>query len=200
MSRGSVLPDRGFRPAPLGAASRVLQQDRTELDQAQRALAPGDDGVHAGAVDVVSADPAVAITIEGCGVATVPAISLTRDEIDEGLFFCLLHYSPQCDGNHPLGRAAAGVTEPGRDGRWPEYTVSIRCSQEVSLGSARVNREMRRKSRWFPVAFRRPSGYGVGAVAGRGEALGRPAGSAAESPPKSASALTKMYSPRPPSS
>jgi hypothetical protein len=112
-SPGSGLPGRGSRPAPLRAASRVLQQDRTELDQAQGALAPGNNGVHAGAVDVVGADTTVAIAIEGCGIATVSAVSLTSDEIDECLFFCLLHYSPQCDGNHPLRRAALKMTGPG---------------------------------------------------------------------------------------
>ena len=95
MSRGSLIPDREFLPAPLGAASRVLKQDRTELDQAQRALAPGNNGVHARAVDVVDTDAAVAIAIEGCRVATVPAISLTSDEIDECGFFCLLQLTPQ---------------------------------------------------------------------------------------------------------
>ena len=152
----------------------------------------------------MGANATVAITVEGCGVATVSAISLTRDEIDEGLFFCLLHYTPQCDGNHPLGRAAAGVTEPGRDGRWPEYTVSIGCSQEVSLGSARVNEGLGGNLRWFPVAFRRPSGAGLGTGAFYGVAgAAGPAedtGAAAESSGESASALTKMYSPRPPNS
>ena len=90
------MPGRGFRPAPLRAASRVLEKDRPKLDEAQGALAPGDYGVHAGAVGVVGADAAVSIAIEGCCITTVAAISLTRDEIDEGRFLCLLHYSPQC--------------------------------------------------------------------------------------------------------
>src|SRR5664279_1495181 len=97
MSPGSDQPDRGFRPAPLGAASRVLQKDRAELNQAQRALAPGDDGVHAWAVDVVGADTAVAIAVERGRVTTGPAITLAGDEIDEGRFLCLLQLSPQCD-------------------------------------------------------------------------------------------------------
>ncbi len=90
-----LLPGRGSRPAPLGAASHVLEKDRTELDQAQSALAPGDDGVHAGAVGVVGADAAVAIAIEGSRIAAVPAVSLTGDEIDECRFLSLLHYSPR---------------------------------------------------------------------------------------------------------
>jgi hypothetical protein len=82
------------RPNPLGqvanggcvhliAALEVLEQDRTELDQAQGRLAPGDDGVHAGTVAVVGTDAAVAVTVEGCGVTAIPAVTLTRDEIDE---------------------------------------------------------------------------------------------------------------------
>ena len=129
MSPGSASPGRGSRPAPLGAASHVLEKDRTELDQAQGALAPGDDGVHARAVDVVGADSAVAIAIEGGRVTAVAAISLTGDEIDEGRFFCLLHYSPQCDGNRPLRRNRDRMTGPGHGGRRTEYTISIRRSQ-----------------------------------------------------------------------
>jgi hypothetical protein len=94
MSPGSAGPGRGSRPAPLGAASRVLEKDRAELYQAQGALAPGDDGVHAGAVDVVGTDSAVAIAVQGSRITTIPAISLTGDEIDECRFLCLLHYSP----------------------------------------------------------------------------------------------------------
>jgi hypothetical protein len=65
----------------------------------------------------MGADTAVAIAIESGGVAAVPAISLTGDEIDECLFFCLLHYSPQCDGNRPLMTTATWMTSPGRGGR-----------------------------------------------------------------------------------
>src|SRR5204862_7695616 len=68
------------RPNPLGqvanrgrvhsvAGLEVLQQDRTELDEADRRLAPGDDGVHAGTVAVVGAHAAVTVTVEGGGVA-----------------------------------------------------------------------------------------------------------------------------------
>jgi hypothetical protein len=105
MLPGSVLPDRGFRPAPLGAASRVLEKDRSELDETKCALAPGNYGVHAGAVDVVSANAAVTIAVEGRRVTTATAVSLTGDEIDECRFFCLLHYSPQCDGNRPSSKS-----------------------------------------------------------------------------------------------
>src|SRR5450631_3343421 len=105
MSPGSCLSDREFRPAPLGAASRVLEKDRAELNQAQCALAPGDDGVHAWAVDVVGADTAVAIAVERSRITTGPAVTLAGDEIDEGRFLCLLQLSPQCDGAYPLSRA-----------------------------------------------------------------------------------------------
>ena len=82
------------RPNPLGqvanrggvhsvASPEVLEQDRTELDQAQGRLAPSDDGVHAGAVAVVGADTAIPVTVESCRVTAGPAVALTRDEIDE---------------------------------------------------------------------------------------------------------------------
>jgi hypothetical protein len=61
----------------------VLEQDRTELDQAQGRFAPGDDGVHAGTVAVVGADSAVAVAVEGRGVAAGATVTLTGDEIDE---------------------------------------------------------------------------------------------------------------------
>ena len=107
-----------------------MEQNRTELNQAQSALAPGNYGVNAWAVDVMGANTAVAIAIEGGRVTAIAAISLARDEIDEGRFFCLLHYSPQCDGNRPSA-CRGWLTGPGRDGRWGEYTVSIRHSQGV---------------------------------------------------------------------
>ena len=92
------------RPDPLGqvadggrvhlvASLEVLEQERTEFDQAQGRLAPGDDGVHARTVAVVGADAAVAVAIEGGGVAAVPAVPLTGDEIDERCFLSLLHTS-----------------------------------------------------------------------------------------------------------
>ena len=82
------------RPDPLGqvadgggvhlvASLEVLEQDRAELDQPEGCLAPGDDGVHAGAVAVVGADAAVAIAIECGSVAAGPAVPFTGDEVDE---------------------------------------------------------------------------------------------------------------------
>ena len=131
MSPGSSLPGRGSQPAPLRAASRILEKDRPKLDEAQRALAPGDYGVHAGAVGVVGADAAVAVAIQGCCIAAIAAITLTGDEIDEGRFLCLLHYSPQCcDATDPLSRPDRKRAVRGR--LPPEYTVSIRPSQGVN--------------------------------------------------------------------
>src|SRR5450756_626228 len=116
MSPGSSLPGLGFRPAPLRAASRVLEKDWAELNQAQRALAPGDDGVHAWAVDVVGADTAVAIAVERGRVTTGPAITLAGDEIDEGRFFCLLQLSPQCDCFTPQSGRETGSARPSMGG------------------------------------------------------------------------------------
>ncbi len=65
------------------ASLEVLEQNRAELNKAQGRLAPGDDGVHAGAVAVGGADAAIAVTVEGRGVAAIPAIALAGDEIDE---------------------------------------------------------------------------------------------------------------------
>jgi hypothetical protein len=93
------------RPDPLGQAANrgrvhsvarleVLKQDRTELDQAKRRFAPGDDGVHAGTVAVVRADTAVAVTVERCRVAARSAITLACDEINECRFLGLLQLVP----------------------------------------------------------------------------------------------------------
>ena len=92
------------RPNPLGQVSNrgsvhsvpdleILEQDRSELDQPQGRFAPGDDGVHAGTVAVVGTDTAVAIAIEGCGIAARAAIALAGNQIDERLFLGLLHKS-----------------------------------------------------------------------------------------------------------
>ena len=82
------------RPDPLGqvanrggvhsvASLEVLEQDRTELDQAQCRFAPSDDGVHAGAIAVVGADTAISVAVERRGVTAGPTVALTGDEIDE---------------------------------------------------------------------------------------------------------------------
>ena len=92
------------RPDPLGQVAdgggvhlvpglEILEQDRAELDQAQGRFAPGDDGVHAGTVAVVGTDAAVAVTVQGGGVAAGPAVPLAGDEIDKRRFLGLLHVS-----------------------------------------------------------------------------------------------------------
>src|SRR6185437_6320292 len=73
--------------------AQVLEQDRTELDQAQGRLAPDDDGVHARTVAVVGADAAVAIAVERGGIAAGAAITFAGDQVDEGRFLSLLHES-----------------------------------------------------------------------------------------------------------
>jgi len=83
-STGSGLPGREWPRRPLGARGlSFLEQDRTELDEAQGALAPGDDGVHAGTIAVVGTNAAVAVAVQRSRVAAVPAIAFTGDEIDE---------------------------------------------------------------------------------------------------------------------
>jgi hypothetical protein len=92
------------RPDPLGQVPdggrvhlvpdlEILEQDRAELDQAQRRFAPGDDGVDAGAIAVMGANAAVAITVEGRRVTARTAVPLAGDEIDERRFLGLLHMS-----------------------------------------------------------------------------------------------------------
>ncbi len=109
------------RPNPLGqvanrgrvhsvAVPEVLEQDRTELDEAQGRLAPGDDGVHAGAIAVVGADAAIAVTVEGCRVAAGPAVTLTGNEIDERRFLGLLQLVPLSELGQGLGGAERDVT------------------------------------------------------------------------------------------
>src|SRR5205814_368641 len=66
----------------------------SQLDEPQGRLAPGDDGVHARAVAIVGADPAVAVTVQCGRVAARSAVSLTGDEIDERCFLGLLHGLP----------------------------------------------------------------------------------------------------------
>jgi len=115
-STGSARPGRGPWRRPLVPRLEVLQQDRTELDQAESRLAPGDDGVHAGTVAVVGTHAAVAVTVEGCCVAARPAITLTRDEIDERRFLGLLQLVPlSCGGRGWAGRDGGSwiLTDPG---------------------------------------------------------------------------------------
>jgi hypothetical protein len=82
-STGSDPPGREQWKRPLVPTLEVLEEDRTELDQAQGRLAPGDDGVHAGTVRVMGADAAIAVTVEGRCVTARPAVTFAGDEIDE---------------------------------------------------------------------------------------------------------------------
>ena len=133
------------RPNPLGqvanrgrvhsvASLEVLQQDRTELDEAQGRLAPGDDGVHAGAVAVVGTDAAIAVTVESRGVTARPAVPLTGDEIDERRFLGLLQLVPLSVLGAGWGRGARGwletLTDPGPALDWAEYRSSNLDGQE----------------------------------------------------------------------
>jgi len=90
-STGSAQPGRGRRTRPLVPDLQILEQERPQLDEPQSRLAPRDDGVDAGAVAVVRADPAIAVTVQGRGIAAGAAISLASDQIDEGGILSLLH-------------------------------------------------------------------------------------------------------------
>ena len=88
----SQVPDGGrFHLVP---DLQILEQDGPQLDEPQRRLASGDDGVHAWTVAVVWANATVAVTVEGCGVAARPAVTLTSNQIDKRCFLGLLHGLP----------------------------------------------------------------------------------------------------------
>src|SRR5689334_18420570 len=122
---------------PLVPVSEILEQDRPQLDEPQRRLATGDDGVHAGAIAVVRTDATVAVTVEGGRIAAGPAIALARDEIDERGFLGLLHGLPPFAtlgahkrgglGDLPGGRTRSGIgglaqyrrpSSVGQEGSW----------------------------------------------------------------------------------
>jgi len=131
-STGSVPPGPGLPRFPLTASLDILEEDRTELDDPQGGLAPGDDGVHAGAVAVVRADAAVAVAIERRGVTARPAVSLAGDQINERLFLGLLHGLPLSWAGEGCGaatrrlkrtrfRASSGSPAPYPAGLGPVY-------------------------------------------------------------------------------
>jgi hypothetical protein len=140
-STGSARRGRGRARRPLVLRDpQVLEQDRTELDQAECRLAPDDDGVHAGTVAVVGANAAVAIAVKRRGVAAVAAITFTGDQVDECPFLSLFHES--------LTSAAARIRFTTRDaasgairlgGRWAsrwgfaEYRCRISLRQEGKM-------------------------------------------------------------------
>jgi hypothetical protein len=142
MSPGSVGPGRGSRPVPL-PASGVLEEDRAEFDQAQCALAPGDDGVHTGTVRVVGADAAVAIAVERSRITTVPAVALAGDEINECRFLSLLHKSPQYVTAIDPSSGGAPVKE-ARDARGgPSIRLQIGIAKGLKCAAARIIRAWR---------------------------------------------------------
>ena len=119
-STGSAPPGRERLRRPSVSGLEILEEDRTELDESEGRLAPGDDGVHAWTVSVVGAHAAVAITVEGGGVAAGAAVSFTGDEIDEGRFLSLLHESLT---SRLIGLVGGGARRSGAGnalGRLPE--------------------------------------------------------------------------------
>jgi hypothetical protein len=95
-SSGSVRSGRGRRTRPLIPDLEILEQERTQLDEPQRRLAPRDDGVDAGTVAVVGAHAAIAVTVQGRSVAAGTAIALAGDQIDERGILSLLHGPSLC--------------------------------------------------------------------------------------------------------
>jgi hypothetical protein len=108
----------------------ILEKDRTELDESEGRLAPGDDGVYAGTVAIVGADAAVAVTVQRRGVAAGAAIALAGNQIDERLFLGLLHMSlfsvPGKDWLG-LGRVRDGLPADPDRSRLRGVFGSIRC-------------------------------------------------------------------------
>ena len=115
------------RPDPFGQVAdggrvhlvpvlEILEEQGPQLDEPQRCLAPGDDGVHARAIAVVRADAAVAVTVEGRGIAAVAAIALARDEIDERGILGLLQRTPSHCQRWARGEWGLGVDLPRGSG------------------------------------------------------------------------------------
>jgi hypothetical protein len=142
-STGSARPGRGLWTRPLVPGLEVLQQDRTELDQAQGRLAPGDDGVHAGTVGVVGAHAAVAVTVERRCVAARSAVTLAGDEIDERCFLGLLQLIPHIAGGRNGARHAVRLGDPSD----PEPAGIARSIARRSPISKREKRSFRSPNR-----------------------------------------------------
>jgi hypothetical protein len=105
----------------------ILEQDRAQLDEAQRGLASGDYGVHARAVRVVGADAAIAVAVQGRRVTARSAVPLTGDEIDERFFLGLLHGLPLCGlGKGRWGRGVGSCLESWGDPMCGGFWHSIR--------------------------------------------------------------------------
>src|SRR3990172_2798436 len=141
MSTGSAPPGPGRRRGPSVPDLEVLEQDRTELDESEGRLAPGDDGVHAGTVAVVGTDAAVAVAVEGGGVAAGPAISLTGDQVNEARFLGLLHKT--LTSHHGHGGLGAGGCRWDATSRAREVAAKYRCERSDRQGVRRIFREIR---------------------------------------------------------
>jgi hypothetical protein len=109
-STGSAPPGRGRSRRPSVSGLEVLEQDRTELDESEGRLAPGDDGVHAGTVAVVGADTTVAVAVESGGVGAIPAVTFAGDQIDEARFLGLLQRFPLLTRRVSTVRGARGMS------------------------------------------------------------------------------------------
>ena len=129
-------------------ALQILEQDRAQLDEPQRRLASGDDGVHAGAVAIVGADAAVAVTIERRRITARPTVALTGDQIDERCFLGLLHglplYGAGQRGERGLGfgtRPVGWLGFPMDGGFWHSIRVqSALAKREIGSGRSFVRR------------------------------------------------------------
>ena len=146
---GEVADGRLVHLAP---CSHLLEQLRPELQDPERRLAAGDDGVHTGAIRIVRTWPAVAVAIEPGGVAAGPTIALARDQIGERLVTELrirrrkrLHgsLSLPLEANAGLGNLDPAVASP-------VHELTARCTQGVygvtPFGHKRPLRAIR--SRW----------------------------------------------------
>ncbi len=132
----------------LVASLQILEQERAQLDEPQRRLAPRDDGVHARAVAVVRADAAIAIAIEGGRVTARPTVALTGDEIDERCFLDLLHGSLSLargrGGSSGAGLSGEHARSWGRDRFWMSIRGQIPIAKrEMCPGHARDAPESR---------------------------------------------------------
>src|SRR5688500_18842156 len=58
-----------------------LDQERADLDDEQRSLAPSDEWVDTRSVSVVRTDSAVSVAVDRHGVAAATALALTRDQV-----------------------------------------------------------------------------------------------------------------------
>jgi hypothetical protein len=141
----------------LVTGAEVLEQDRTELDDAQRSLAPSDDGVDTRTVSVVWTDSAVAIAIERHGVAAVATFALASDQVNKRFgerrrLRLGIHGRPDSSSGpgHPRPRERVYTSSP-EEARPPERvfpsmpldSVAAKGSNSAfGVKSARIDREL----------------------------------------------------------